>query len=46
MTYRPGPETLVAEVVTPADLRVFDMCPEGELNLNYMPRLREDLIVP
>ena len=32
MTYRPGPETLMAEVVTPADLRVFDMCPEGDLN--------------
>lgn len=31
MTYRPGPETLMAEVVTPADLRVFDMCPEGDL---------------
>jgi hypothetical protein len=29
MIYQPGPETLIAEVVTPADLRVFDMCPEG-----------------
>ncbi|GAA0577187.1 recombinase family protein [Paractinoplanes ferrugineus] len=32
MTYQPGPETLMAEVATPADLRVFDMCPEGDLN--------------
>jgi hypothetical protein len=28
MTYQPGPETVIAEVHTPADLRVFDMCPE------------------
>jgi site-specific DNA recombinase len=32
MTYQPGPETVMAEVCTPADLRVFDMCPEGDLN--------------
>ena len=32
ITYQPGPETLMAEVVTLADLRVFDMCPEGDLN--------------
>ena len=32
MTYQPGPETVIAEVVTPADLRVCDMCPEGDLN--------------
>ena len=32
LTYKPGPETLIAEVATPADLRVFDMCPEGDLN--------------
>lgn len=32
MTYQPGLETLKAEVCTPADLRVFDLCPEGDLN--------------
>jgi hypothetical protein len=37
MTYRPGPETLMAEVVTPAELRVFDMCPEGDLNPSNYP---------
>ena len=26
-TYRPGPETVIAEVVTPANSRVFDWCP-------------------
>jgi hypothetical protein len=43
MTYQPGPETVIAEVHTPADLRVFDMCPEPELNPDYMPRMHEDL---
>lgn len=37
MTYRPGPETLMAEVVTPADLRVFNRCPEGDLNPRAQP---------
>ncbi|GAA4955939.1 recombinase family protein [Actinoplanes utahensis] len=32
MTYRPGPETLIAEVSTPASSRVFDWCPRGDLN--------------
>ncbi|WP_092546296.1 recombinase family protein [Actinoplanes derwentensis] len=32
MTYRPGPETLIAEVCTPASSRVFDWCPRGDLN--------------
>ncbi len=32
MTYRPGPETVIAEVVTPANARVFDWCPRGDLN--------------
>jgi site-specific DNA recombinase len=33
LTYRPGPETLIAEMATPAmDLRVFNTCPEGDLN--------------
>lgn len=27
LTYRPGPETMIAEVVTPANDRVFDWCP-------------------
>ena len=31
LTYQPGPETVIAEVATPA-IRVFDMCPEGDLN--------------
>ena len=33
LTYKPGPETVIAEVCTPAnDLRVFDWCPRGDLN--------------
>ncbi len=32
MTYRRGPETLIAEVCTPASSRVFDWCPRGDLN--------------
>jgi DNA invertase Pin-like site-specific DNA recombinase len=32
LTYQPGPETVIAEVVTPATDRVFDWCPRGELN--------------
>jgi hypothetical protein len=28
LTYQPGPETVIAEVVTPANSRVFNMCPE------------------
>jgi site-specific DNA recombinase len=32
LTYQPGPETVIAEVLTPANDRVFDMCPEGDLN--------------
>ncbi|MBL7255943.1 recombinase family protein [Paractinoplanes lichenicola] len=32
LTYKPGSETLMAEVATPADLRVFNTCPEGDLN--------------
>ena len=31
MTYQPGPETVIAEVVTPA-IGVFNTCPEGDLN--------------
>jgi hypothetical protein len=31
MTYRPGPETVIAEVVTPANARVFNWCPRGGL---------------
>jgi hypothetical protein len=27
LTYQPGPETMIAEVVTPANDRVFDWCP-------------------
>nr|WP_242625355.1 recombinase family protein [Krasilnikovia cinnamomea] len=27
LTYQPGPETMIAEVVTPANSRVFDWCP-------------------
>jgi hypothetical protein len=30
LTYRPGPETMIAEVVTPAMDRVFDWCPRGD----------------
>jgi hypothetical protein len=30
LTYQPGPETVIAEVVTPATDRVFDWCPRGE----------------
>jgi site-specific DNA recombinase len=32
LTYKPGPETVIAEVVTPANSRVFDWCPRGDLN--------------
>ena len=32
VTYQPGPETIIAEVVTPANDRVFDWCPRGDLN--------------
>jgi hypothetical protein len=32
LTYRPGPETMIAEVVTPANKGVFDWCSEGDLN--------------
>ncbi|WP_433797623.1 hypothetical protein [Actinoplanes sp. CA-252034] len=32
MTYKPGLETLIAEVSTPASSRVFDWCPRGDLN--------------
>ncbi|GGN75039.1 putative recombinase [Actinoplanes lobatus] len=32
MIYRPGLETLIAEVSTPASSRVFDWCPRGDLN--------------
>ena len=31
MTYQPGPETVIAEVATPA-IGVFNTCPEGDLN--------------
>jgi hypothetical protein len=27
LTYQPGPETMIAEAVTPANDRVFDWCP-------------------
>jgi len=27
LTYQPGPETMIAEVVTPANDRVFSWCP-------------------
>jgi site-specific DNA recombinase len=46
MTYQPGPETVVAEVLTPANDRAFDMCPEGDLNPYYMVQLHEDLLLP
>ena len=32
MACRPSPETLIAEVATPASSRVFDWCPRGDLN--------------
>ncbi|GAA1870308.1 hypothetical protein GCM10009687_42630 [Asanoa iriomotensis] len=32
MTYQPGPETMIAEVISPAIDGVFDMCPRGDLN--------------
>jgi site-specific DNA recombinase len=32
MTYQPGPEIVNAEVGTPANARVFDWCPRGDLN--------------
>jgi len=32
MTYRPGPETVIAEVATPAINGVFDGCPRIDLN--------------
>jgi site-specific DNA recombinase len=34
MTYQPGAETMIAEVVTPAINRVFDGCPRGDTNQN------------
>jgi site-specific DNA recombinase len=46
LTYQPGPETVIAEVVTPANGRVFDMCPEGDVNPYYMVKLRDDLFLP
>ena len=35
LTYKPGPKTLIAEVTTPADLRVFDMCPEPNTRISH-----------
>lgn len=32
LTYQPGPETMIAEVCTPANDRVFNWCPRGDLN--------------
>ncbi|MFI5933713.1 hypothetical protein [Actinoplanes sp. NPDC051494] len=32
LTYQPGLETMIAEVATPANDRVFSWCPEGDLN--------------
>ena len=43
--HQPGPGTLLAEIQTSADLRVFDMCPEGDLNPNYMHRVYQDLVL-
>ncbi|MFI7603425.1 hypothetical protein [Actinoplanes sp. NPDC049681] len=30
LTYQPGPGTMIAEVVTPANARVFDWCPRTD----------------
>jgi site-specific DNA recombinase len=38
MAYRPGPETLIAEVSTPASSRVFDWCPMIDTNEYHMRR--------
>jgi site-specific DNA recombinase len=32
LTYRPGPETVIAEVISPAINGVDDVCPRGDLN--------------
>jgi len=34
MTYRPGPETMIAEVVTPA-IGVFDGCPRTDTRATH-----------
>ena len=50
LTYKSGPETLIAEVATPANDRVFDWCPEGDTNqypihTHHRPRTDRSVIV-
>jgi site-specific DNA recombinase len=46
MIYRPGTETVLAEVRSNDLDHVPEMCPEPELNPNYMFRMNEDLLLP
>jgi hypothetical protein len=46
LTYKPGSETLIAEVTSSAIDGVNNVCPRPELNLNYMVALRHELALP
>jgi hypothetical protein len=45
MTYRPGPETVIAEVATPAINGVFDGCPRPDVDAGYAPAFTQDVLV-
>ena len=44
MTYRPGPETPIAEVATPA-IGVFDGCPGPDVDLTYTPTFTHEVTI-
>ena len=46
MIYRPGTQTVLAQVTSSALDGVANVCPEGDLNPYYMVQLREDLFLP
>ncbi|BEL04460.1 hypothetical protein Q0Z83_026510 [Actinoplanes sichuanensis] len=45
MTYRPGPETLIAEVFTPASSRVFDWCPRPNTQDKHTTIIKGELTI-
>ena len=44
MTYRPGPETMIAEVATPA-IGVFDGGPRPDVDPGYAPQFTHEVLI-